>query len=69
MNLSEFSVQNKIVDEPTFAWWFFIPSRRMAGSFQKSSQSIGDRTHKYRIKIPKSVEEAIEIDNKNGNHL
>ena len=69
VQLTEYAVQNKIDDEPAFAWWVPYTIKKKAIIIKKVKSKYWLRTHKYGIRIPKTVKEAIEIDVKNGNTL
>ena len=45
-------------------------NRKVKAIIQKvKSNKYWERTHKYGIRLPKSIKEAEEIDKENGNHL
>ena len=67
--LSEYAVTNKIQDEPTFAWWVPYVLRKWKRIIDKLKSKYWEKTHKYRIRIPKSMKQAKEIDEENGNTL
>ena len=69
VQLAEYAINKKIENQPAFAWWvpFVIKKRNIIIS--KTKSKYWARTHKFGIRIPKSVEEAIRIDTENGNHL
>ena len=69
VQLAEFSIQQGIQDEPAFAWWVPYTIKKKGRIISKVKSKYWDRTHKYGIRLPKSVKEAIEIDNENGNTL
>ena len=69
VDLAEFAIQNKIADEPAFAWWVNYTLKKKGRIIANIKSKYWDRTHKYGIKLPKSVKQAIEIDDENGNHL
>jgi hypothetical protein len=66
IQVSEFAVANRIAEEPAFAWcspFVLRKQNRMA----KSKYWL--RSHKFGFKIPKTVEEAQQIDAENSNNL
>ena len=70
IQLAEYAVANRINEEPAFAWWVttFLKKRdRILAKVVKSK--YWQRTHKYGIRIPNTVEEALAIDKSNGNTL
>ena len=58
-----------IQDEPAFAWWLPYVVKKEKRILQKIKSKYWARTHKYRIRVPKSIKEAMEIDRENGNML
>jgi len=64
---AEYAVMNKIEDQPAFSWWvpYVLKKRKQIISKVKSKYWL--RTHKYGIRIPKSVKEAFQIDKEEGN--
>ena len=70
VELAHYACIQNIEDEPAFAWWW-VPYvlRKQKRILQKVKSKYWTRTHKYGIRIPKSVKEAIEIDKENGNTL
>ena len=69
VQLAEFAVQNKLEDEPVFAWWIGYTLKKKARIIAKVKSKYWQRTHKYGVQMPKTVRQAIELDNKNGNTL
>jgi len=69
VELAEFAVENKVSHLPAFAWWVPYVLRKRERIVSKIKSKYWSRTHKYGIRIPKSVQEALEIDKENGNHL
>ena len=66
VQVTEFALATRISMEPTFAWWvpFVLKKRNRIPAKVKSKYWL--RTHKFGIRIPKSVEEAKKIDEQNG---
>ena len=67
--LTDYAIANDIQDEPAFAWWVPYVERKKNRILSKVKSKYWQRTHKYGIRIPKSVEEAYCIDKENGNRL
>ena len=63
---AEYAVNNKIGEEPAFAWWVREALRRRDRVIGKAKTRYWRRTHKYGIRLPKSVKEALEIDRETG---
>ena len=69
VELAEHAVNNKVDDEPAFAWWVPYTLKKKARIISKIKSKCWEKTHKYGIRIPKSVQDAIRLDTQNGNTL
>ena len=69
MKVAEYCVQSRISTKPAFAWWvsYVLKKRNIIIAKVKSKYWI--RTHKFGIRVPKSVQEAKRIDEHNGDTL
>ena len=66
LETAEYSVMNKISTEPAFAWWVPHVLRKRSRIINKVKSKYWKRTHKYGIRLPHSVEEALRIDEETG---
>ena len=66
---AEYAVANRIAEEPAFAWWVPHTLKKRERILAKVKSKYWVRTHKFGIRIPKSVEEAKRLDRENGNTL
>ena len=57
---------NKIAMEPAFAWWVPYVLKHRNRIIAKVKSKYWERSHKFGIKVPKSVKEALRIDEENG---
>ena len=69
VQLSEYALNSKISEQPAFAWWVHHVIKKQKQIIAKVKSKYWTRTHKFGIKIPKSVKEAKELDAQNGNTL
>ena len=69
VEVAEFARARGIDDEPAFAWWVPYTLRKRDIIISKIKARIRKTTHKYGIEIPRSVEHAKELDEKNNNSL
>ena len=69
IELAEYATNNDIAHEPAFAWWVPYTLRKRKLMINKVKSKYWQRTHKYGIRVPKSVEEAHRIDDENKNSL
>ena len=69
VQLAEFAISNRIAEEPAFAWWVPFMMKKRNRILAKVKSKYWLRSHKFRIRIPKSVEEAKEVGNQNRNTL
>ena len=67
VQLAEYAVASNIANEPAFAWWVPFTLRKRERILAKVKSKYWVRTHKFGIKIPKTVHEAKAIDQENGN--
>jgi hypothetical protein len=66
---ADYALNNKLESEPAFRWWVPTVVRkrdRLIAKFKKGKAKYWQRTHKYGIELPKSVQEALDIDHKTG---
>jgi len=69
LETAEYAINNKLDKEPAFAWW--VPhvirkKARIISKVKKGKKKYWDRTHKYGIKLPKSVQQDLDIDRETG---
>ena len=69
VELSDYAIRNNLQQKPAFAWWLPHVIKKRNAIIKKIKTKYWDKTHKYGIKVPKSIEEAKKIDNENGNTL
>ena len=69
IQIMEYAVQSQISKQPAFSWWLphFIRKRKQI--IAKIKSKYWTRTHKFGFKVPKTIKEAREFDNENGNSL
>ena len=65
--MAEYATASGIAEHPAFAWWvpYVLRKRNVIASAVNSR--ICKCSHKYGIKVPCSVKEALDFDCKNGN--
>ena len=66
VQVAEYAVANKILEEPAFAWWARHVLQKRDRIIRKVKSRFWDRTHKYGVLLPKSVAEALRIDKETG---
>ena len=69
VQLAEYAHQSRIASEPAFAWWVPHVLKKKNHIISKVKTKYWSRTHKFGIKMPKTVEEAIQLDQENGDTL
>jgi hypothetical protein len=69
VELALYATNRGIHEEPAFAWWVPYVLKKQKRIIQKVKSKYWSRTHKYGLRIPKNIAEAIEIDKENGNTL
>jgi hypothetical protein len=66
VELAEYAVANKISDEPAFAWWVPKTIKHRERIVNKLKKKYWRTEYKFGIRLPKTVEEALEIDRQTG---
>jgi len=64
-----YAKENGLVEQPAFAWWvpYTIKKKdRIIGALKARARL---RTHKYGVQVSRTIQEAYELDKKNGNKL
>lgn len=69
VQVAEYAVANKIVEEPAFAWWARKVLKKRDRIIKKVKSRYWKRTHKYGVELPHSVKEALNIDRQTGTTL
>ena len=64
VQLAEYSVTCKLSQEPAFAWWVPYVLKKRNRIIAKAKSKYWLRTHKFGIRIPKSVQDAKMLDEK-----
>ena len=65
VQIAEYAVANKIANEPAFNWWVHTVLRKRNRIVAKVKR-YWRTTHKFGIRVPKTVEEALAIDDETG---
>ena len=69
VEVTEFALATRISMEPAFTWWVPFVLKKRNRILAKVKSKYWLRTHKFGIRIPKSVEEAKKIEEQNGDTL
>ena len=69
VQVAEYSVGARILMELAFAWWVPYTLKKRNQIIAKVKSKYWIQTHKFGVWIPKSVQEAKELDHQNGNNL
>ena len=62
LELAEYALINQTTDEPEFLWWTNKVLKKRDMIISKTASKYWQKTHKYGLRIPHTVKEAIEID-------
>ena len=65
VQIAEHAMANKIANEPAFNWWVHTVLRKRNRIFAKVKR-YWRMTHKFGIRLPKTVAEALAIDDETG---
>ncbi len=66
VEVAEYAKANKIHEAPAFAWWVPEILRRRERIIKAVRSRYLKRTHKFGIQVPKTVDEALQIDHDTG---
>jgi hypothetical protein len=66
VELAEYAKAHELLDEPAFAWWAPSVLKRKDKIISKVKSRYWSTTHKFGIRLPKSVDEALKIDAETG---
>ena len=69
IEVADYAAANDLIEEPAFKWWVPYTLRRRDQIVSKVISRVKKRTHKYGVRIPRTVEEAYQLDKINGNNL
>jgi hypothetical protein len=70
VQVAEHATQRRIAGEPAFAWWIkHVLEDKRNRIIGKLKAECWLQTHKFGVKVPKSVEEAKRFDEENGDTL
>jgi hypothetical protein len=66
LEVAEYAVANKLQEEPAFKWWVGEILRRRNRIINKVKSRYWKTTHKFGVRLPHSVQEALQIDEETG---
>jgi hypothetical protein len=66
IEVAEYAIANRIGDEPAFSWWVPTVIRKRNRIIAKLQKKYWRTEYKFGIRVPKTVEEALEIDRATG---
>ena len=69
VQLAEYAIQRDIAKTPAFAWWIPHVIKKRDRIISKTKSKYWTRTHKFGIRLPHSVKEALAIDKENGDTM
>jgi hypothetical protein len=66
LEAAEYARDNCIIDEPAFVWWCYHTLRKKKHFVSSAKTKYWLKSHKYGIRLPKSIKEALQIDKETG---
>ena len=69
VELAQYAKANRLLEEPAFEWWAPMVLKKMVRLIKMSKSRHVRRGYKFGIRVPTSVEEALQLDKENGNTL
>ncbi len=67
VELAEYAVAHNIEKEPAFNWWVSYTLKKRDRIISKVKSKYWRTTHMFGIRVPKTVDEALRLDEENGN--
>jgi hypothetical protein len=67
IEVAEFAIAKGTADDSAFCWWVPYTLRKHDRIISAVKARVKCVTHKYGVEIPRTVEEAYKLDEKNGN--
>jgi hypothetical protein len=69
VEVADYAVTKNLHDEPAFAWWVPHILKKRNIIISAVTKRYHKRTHKFGIQVPKTWDEAVKLDEGNGNTL
>ena len=69
VEVAEFARARGIEDQPAFKWWVPYTLRKRDVILAAVKTRVRKATHKYGVEMPRTIQEAYKIDERNDNHL
>lgn len=66
VQLATYALQNEIDKEPAFSWWVPYTLKKKERIIKAIKSRYSQRSHKFGIYVPRSVQEALNIDKETG---
>lgn len=67
--VANYAKSNNILNEPAFKWWAPHVLKKSNSLIQAMKSMIRKEHSKFGVEVPRTVEEALQLDQKNGNNL
>ena len=67
--VAEYAQWDGIIEEPEFFWWVPYILKKRRAILVKVKSKYWNKTHKYYIKVPKTLNQAKHLDKNNGNTI
>jgi hypothetical protein len=62
LELARYAKSNNLQEKPAFSWWVKHVKKHQKATIKATKRRYLKRTHKFGIRVSKTVEEAIQID-------
>jgi hypothetical protein len=69
IKVAKFAVANHLSEEPTYKWWVHKVLQQWNRIISKEKLRYWRMTHKFGIRLPHSIEEALKIDEETGTNF
>jgi hypothetical protein len=68
VEVAEYAIAHRLEEEPAFKWWVASTLKKRDSIISAVTKRSWTPTHKYGIRLPRSVKEAFDIDRDNGDN-
>jgi hypothetical protein len=69
VEVAEYAATKSLNDEPAFDWWLPHVLKKQNIIIAAVTKMYHKRTHKFGIQVPKTWDEAVKLDEENGNTI
>ena len=69
VDIAKYARDNDLMEQPAFTWWDPHKLKKQTRLIKLAQHRTKRNRYKFGIRIPKTIEEALDLNKENGNHL